>query len=147
VSRWSAPRLTAIATVLVVWGMWGFHNIPAIGYAAAAVAPGAIGATAAVKLTEEYSDHPGILIGALIPHLVGSFFGALWGISEAATSAADRVLTVGLSASPSWTARSSCAVAHLVGLARRARHRDATLHLGRLASLTCRLSGHSYSAS
>jgi hypothetical protein len=77
VSRWSAPRMTAIATVLVVWGMWGFHNILAVGYAAASVAPGAIGVTAAVKLTEEYGDHPGILIGALIPHLVGSFFGVL----------------------------------------------------------------------
>ena len=54
-----------------------FHNILAIGYAAAAVAPGAIGVTAAVKLTEEYSHHPAILIGALIPHLAGSFFGVL----------------------------------------------------------------------
>jgi hypothetical protein len=77
VSRWGAPRLTAVATVLVIWGMWGFHNILAVGYAAGAIAPGVIGVDAAVKLTEGAGTHLGGLIGALIPHLLGSSFGVL----------------------------------------------------------------------
>ena len=31
VTRWSAPRLTLAATPLVLWGMWGFHNVLAMG--------------------------------------------------------------------------------------------------------------------
>ena len=27
VSRWRAPRLTAVGLALVAWGMWGFHNV------------------------------------------------------------------------------------------------------------------------
>ena len=49
VTRWGAPRLTAVAAVLVVWGMWGFHNVVALGYAAGTVGPDAIGVDAAAS--------------------------------------------------------------------------------------------------
>ena len=39
VCRFRAPVLTAIATPLVVWGMWGFGNVLAMGYVAGTVAP------------------------------------------------------------------------------------------------------------
>ena len=39
VCRFGAPVLTAIATPLVVWGMWGFGNVLAMGYVSGTVAP------------------------------------------------------------------------------------------------------------
>lgn len=74
-TRWAAPRLTAIALALVLWGMWGFHNIVALGYAAGTVGPDVIGVDAAVALNEGYLDHLGTILTALVPHLVGSFLG------------------------------------------------------------------------
>ncbi len=76
-TRWGAPRLTAVATVLFVWGMWGFHNVVALGYAAGTVGPDAIGVDAAATLNEAYLGHTGTMVTALLPHLVGSFFGLL----------------------------------------------------------------------
>lgn len=76
-TRWGAPRLTAVATVLFVWGMWGFHNVVALGYAAGTVGPDAIGVDAAASLNESYLGHVGTTVTALLPHLVGSFFGLL----------------------------------------------------------------------
>ncbi len=77
ITRWSAPRLTAVAAVLIAWGMWGFHNIVALGYVAGTIGPDAIGVDASVELNDGYLDHTGTLINALLPHLVGSFFGLL----------------------------------------------------------------------
>jgi hypothetical protein len=77
ITRWTAPRLTAAAVVLTLWGMWGFHNVAALGYGAGTVGPDAIGVDAAVALNEGYIDHTGTLVTALLPHLVGSFFGLL----------------------------------------------------------------------
>jgi hypothetical protein len=77
VTRWSAPRLTLVGVVLTCWGMWGFHNVVALGYAAGTVGPGAIGTDAAVALNEGYLDHVGTTVMALLPHLVGSFLGVL----------------------------------------------------------------------
>ena len=76
-ARWGAPRLTAVALALVLWGMWGFHNVVALGYGAGSVAPGAIGVDAAVDLNESYLDHLGVTLTALVPHLLGSFLGLL----------------------------------------------------------------------
>ena len=76
-TRWGAPRLTAVAAVLFVWGMWGFHNVVALGYAAGTVGPDAIGVDAAATLNEAYLGHIGTVVTALLPHLVGSFFGLL----------------------------------------------------------------------
>jgi hypothetical protein len=76
-TRWGAPRLTAVATVLVVWGMWGFHNVVALGYAAGTVGPDAIGVDAAAELNEAYLGHAGTTVIALLPHLLGSFLGLL----------------------------------------------------------------------
>jgi hypothetical protein len=77
ITRWGAPRLTAAAAVLFVWGMWGFHNVVALGYAAGTVGPDAIGVDAAATLNEAYLGHTGTTVTALLPHLVGSFFGLL----------------------------------------------------------------------
>ena len=76
-TRWGAPRLTAVAAVLFVWGMWGFHNVVALGYAAGTVGPDAIGVDAATALNEAYLGHVGTMVTALFPHLLGSFFGLL----------------------------------------------------------------------
>ncbi len=76
-TRWGAPRLTAVAAVLIVWGMWGFHNVVALGYAAGTVGPDAIGVDAAAELNEAYLGHVGTMVIALIPHLLGSFVGLL----------------------------------------------------------------------
>lgn len=77
VTRWAAPRLTAVGLVLALWGMWGFHNVVALGYAAGTVGPEAIGTDAAVALNEGYLDHLGTMVTALLPHLMGSFVGLL----------------------------------------------------------------------
>lgn len=77
VTRWAAPRLTAAGVVLTLWGMWGFHNVVALGYAAGTVGPAAIGVEAAVTLNEGYLDHVGTTLTALLPHLLGSFVGLL----------------------------------------------------------------------
>jgi hypothetical protein len=76
-TRWTAPRLTAAGIALTMWGMWGFHNVVALGYAAGTVGPGAIGVDDAVTLNEGYLDHVGTAVTALFPHLLGSFLGVL----------------------------------------------------------------------
>ena len=77
VTRWHAPRLTAVATLLVLWGMWGFTNVISLGYAAGSVGPGAIGVDASVQLNDAFLEHAGVLVSALFPHLIGSFLGVL----------------------------------------------------------------------
>jgi hypothetical protein len=75
VSRFRAPVLTAIATPLALWGMWGFGNVLAMGYVAGTVAPGVLGIESAVALNEGLGTHPGVVATALVPHLIGSFLG------------------------------------------------------------------------
>lgn len=75
VTRWRSPRLTAVATVLVLVGMWGFHTVAGLWYAAGTVAPQALGVEAAVRLNDAYSVDPGVMATALAPHLLGSFVG------------------------------------------------------------------------
>lgn len=77
VCRWRSPWLTAAATVLALWGMWGFHTVVAVGYTAGTVAPGVLGVDAAVALNDGFLSHGGLTGVALVPHLVGSFFGLL----------------------------------------------------------------------
>lgn len=77
VTRWHKPRLTAAATLLTLWGMWGFGNVIALGYAAGSVGPGTIGVDASVQLNDGFLEHAGVLAGALFPHLIGSFIGVL----------------------------------------------------------------------
>jgi hypothetical protein len=77
VTRWSTPRLTLVATPLVLWGMWGFHNVLAMGYVVGTAAPPVIGLDPAVTLNDELTGDPGVLWAALVPHLVGSFLGVL----------------------------------------------------------------------
>lgn len=77
VARWRSPRLTAVGLPLVLWGMWGFQNVIALGYAAGSVAPAPLGVEAAVELNEAFLEHPGVLVTALLPHLLGSFIGLL----------------------------------------------------------------------
>lgn len=75
VTRWSAPRLTLVATPLMLWGMWGFHNILAIGYLSGTAAPQIIGVEAAVTLNDGMVSDPGASLLGLLPHIVGSFLG------------------------------------------------------------------------
>jgi hypothetical protein len=77
VTRWSARRLTLVATPLTLWGMWGFHNVLAMGYLTGTAAPQIIGLDAATTLNEDLVSDPGVVWLALVPHLVGSFFGVL----------------------------------------------------------------------
>src|SRR5687768_9755335 len=72
-----ARRLTVWATVLTVLGMWGFHNVLAMGYTTGTVGPGAIGVDAAVRLNDALVEDGGIMATALFPHLIGTFFGLL----------------------------------------------------------------------
>jgi hypothetical protein len=75
--RFGARRLTALATPLVVWGMWGFTNVLAMGYVTGTVARDALSVEAAVGLNDALVSDPGVVVTALLPHLVGSFFGLL----------------------------------------------------------------------
>ena len=77
VAHHHARRLTWVATALVVWGMWGFHNVLAMGYAAGTVGPGAVGVDDAVALNEALIDDGGVIATALLPHIIGSFLGLL----------------------------------------------------------------------
>ena len=76
-SRFRAPVLTAIATPLALWGMWGFGNVLAMGYVAGTVAPSILDIDQAVALNDGLSSHPGTIATALVPHLIGSFLGLL----------------------------------------------------------------------
>jgi hypothetical protein len=78
VTRWHAPRLTVAATLLTVWGMWGFGNVLAGTYIAQVVAADALGPHDALTLIEDgYLKDWGMIAGSLAPHLIGSFFGVL----------------------------------------------------------------------
>ena len=77
VAHHRSPRLAGVAAALVVWGMWGFHNVLAMGYTAGTVAPEAVGIDGAVRVNEALIEDRGVLVTALLPHLVGSFFGLL----------------------------------------------------------------------
>lgn len=74
-SRFRAPVLTAVATPLVLWGMWGFGNVLAMGYVAGTVAPTLLPLDQAVALNDGLSSHYGTVATALVPHLIGSFLG------------------------------------------------------------------------
>lgn len=77
VTRWTSPRLTLVGTPLMLWGMWGFHNILAGGYLFGAAAIDVLGIDAAVRYNEGLMTDAGAGLVALLPHLVGSFLGVL----------------------------------------------------------------------
>ncbi len=77
VAHHSARKLTVLATVLTVLGMWGFHNVLAMGYTTGTVAPSAVGVDEAVRLNDALLEDGGVLASALFPHLIGTFFGLL----------------------------------------------------------------------
>jgi hypothetical protein len=77
VCRFRVPRLTAVATPLVVWGMWGFGNVLAMGYVTGTVAPTVLPVADAVALNDGLGAHPGTIATALVPHLLGSLLGLL----------------------------------------------------------------------
>ena len=77
-TRWHTPKLTAVATPLVVWGMWGFGNVLAGTYIAQVVTPDVLGLDSGVSLIEDgFLEDWGMIAGSLAPHLLGSFFGIL----------------------------------------------------------------------
>ena len=77
VTRWTSPRLTLVGTPLMLWGMWGFHNILAGGYLFGAAAIDILGVDVAVRYNEGLMTDPGAGLFALLPHLVGSFLGVM----------------------------------------------------------------------
>lgn len=77
VTRWHRPRLTLVATPLVLWGMWGFHNVLSMGYVSGTVAPRVQSVADASRLNDSFVADPGVVGLALVPHLVGSFLGVL----------------------------------------------------------------------
>ena len=77
VTRWRAPRLTLVATPLMLWGMWGFHNILSMGYVSWVVGPLHLPIDQAIKLNDALPSEPGVVAIALVPHLAGSFLGVL----------------------------------------------------------------------
>lgn len=77
VTRWSSPRLTLVGTPLMLWGMWGFHNILAGGYLFGAAAIDVLGIEQTVTYNEGLRSDPGAGLVALLPHLVGSLVGVL----------------------------------------------------------------------
>lgn len=77
VTRWHAPRLTAAAVPLVLWGMWGFHNIRAMGYVSGVVGPTVLPLAQAIDVNDELPTASGVVATALVPHLVGTFFGLI----------------------------------------------------------------------
>ena len=127
VSRWRAPRITAVATALALWGLWGFHTVIALGYAAGSIAPGVIGVDPAVALNDGFVGHSGSVAFALLPHLVGSFLGLLllvlacWQgsvVSADSAGAAVGLPDLGLPAACVRRAGASSAAVRRVGLAR-----------------------------
>ena len=77
-TRWHTPKLTVAATVLTVWGMWGFGNVLAGTYIAQVITPELSGLDDGVRLIEDgYLADWGMIAGSLVPHLVGSFFGVV----------------------------------------------------------------------
>ena len=78
VTRWHSRRLTLVAVPLVLWGMWGFHNVLAMGYVAGTVAPTVLPVEDAVRLNDDgLLGDVGVIVTALVPHLLGSFLGLL----------------------------------------------------------------------
>jgi hypothetical protein len=77
VTRFRAPVLTAVAAPLVLWGMWGFGNVLAMGYVAGTVAPAVLDVDSAVALNDGLGAHAGVVATALVPHLIGSFLGLI----------------------------------------------------------------------
>ncbi len=67
-TRWHTPRLTVAATLLMVWGMWGFSNVLAGTYVAQVVTPDLFGVDDAVSLIEDgYLKDWGMIAGSLAP--------------------------------------------------------------------------------
>lgn len=95
VCRFRAPVLTAVATPLVLWGMWGFANVLAMGYVSGTVAPSVLSVDDAVALNDGLVDHPGVVATALVPHLIGSFLGlVLLGVAAWRARAVPRTAVV-----------------------------------------------------
>ena len=76
-ARRRSHRLTAVAGVLVLWGIWGFHNILAMGYVTGYVGPQELPMGEAIRLNDALTTEPGVVVTALLPHLLGSFVGLL----------------------------------------------------------------------
>lgn len=77
VTRWRSPRLTAIATPLFIWGMWGFQNLLSQGYLMVYSMPNILGVDQAVQFSESLRSDVGVIASGLVPHILGSFVGLI----------------------------------------------------------------------
>jgi len=78
VTRWTAPKLTAAAAVVLLWGMTGQVFSDVGTYTAQVVTADVFGAHDAERLiTDGYLKDPGMIAGVLVPVIAGMFFGIL----------------------------------------------------------------------
>ena len=78
ITRWSAPRLTAIGAVVLTWGMTGQIVSDTATYTAQVVAADVFGATDAERLVADgYLRDPGVIAGILVPVVVGMLVGVI----------------------------------------------------------------------
>ena len=59
VTRWTARRLTLVAVPLMLWGMWGFHNVLAMGFVSGTVTPQVLSVDDAVQAQRRAGVGPG----------------------------------------------------------------------------------------
>ena len=134
VARWHARRLTLVATLLTVWGMWGFTNVVALGYAAGSVGPGEIGVRDSVALNDGFIDHAGVMAGRAVspparvvlrPDPAEHRVLALRGVPEGSARPARGLPGLGLHAAVGRAARAAPAADGGAGLAGRPPRPDA----------------------
>jgi hypothetical protein len=77
VTRWSARRLTLVGTPLMLWGMWGFHNILVGGMIAGPIATRSLGEEGALSLNEGMMTDTWGFFLAPLPHMLGTLPGVV----------------------------------------------------------------------
>ena len=78
VTRWSAPRLTAIGAVVLLWGMSGQIFSETATYTAQVVTADTLGAGAAEQLVADgYLHDSGMITVVVVPVIVGMFLGVI----------------------------------------------------------------------
>jgi hypothetical protein len=102
-TRWSAPKLTVIGTVVLTWGMSGQIFSETATYAGQVVAADVFGSADAERLVADgYLRDPGMIAGVLVPVIAGMFFGVILLAVALWRSAFPRVPVVMLALWPLW---------------------------------------------
>jgi hypothetical protein len=103
ITRWSAPRLTALGAVVLTWGMSGQVFSDTATYVAQVVAADTEGAPGAERLIRQgYLHDPGMIAVVLVPVIAGMFVGLLLLAVALWRSGFPRVPVVLLALWPLW---------------------------------------------